>query len=85
MFKNNKLFQIEGNVTKKEKIGIVALALLIPLILGALYWICTCGIVYLFTLCFNVEFSWLKATLIWANWIIIDAIFNSIIGKSKHK
>ena len=64
----------------KEKIaegGIVALiSIAILVVLGAISWIITCGIFYLITLCFGLEFSWLTATGIWLVIILLKSIFN---------
>ena len=38
--------------------------IIILLILGV-GWLSTCGVIYLVTLCFGLEFSWLIATGIW--------------------
>ena len=65
----------------KEKVtegGIVALiAIVIFLVLGAISWIITCGIFYLITLCFSLEFSWLTATGVWLVLILLKSIFNT--------
>ena len=65
----------------KEKVtegGIVALvAIVIFLILGAISWLITCGLLYLITLCFSLEFSWLTATGVWLVMILLKSIFNT--------
>ena len=65
----------------KEKVtegGIVTLvAIVIFLVLGAISWIITCGIFYLITLCFSLEFSWLTATGVWLVLILLKSIFNT--------
>ena len=65
----------------KEKVtegGMVALiAIVIFLVLGAISWIITCGIFYLITLCFSLEFSWLTATGVWLVLILLKSIFNT--------
>ena len=70
----------------KEKVakgGIIALvAIVIFLILGAISWIITCGIFYLITLCFGLEFSWLTATGVWLVMILLRSIF-SVTVKNK--
>lgn len=64
----------------KEKIaegGIVALVTIATLaVFCAISWIITCGIFYLITLCFGLEFSWLTATGIWLATILLKSIFN---------
>ena len=58
--------------------GIVALiAIVMFLVLGAISWIITCGIFYLITLCFGLEFSWLTATGVWLVLILLKSIFNT--------
>ena len=70
----------------KEKVtegGIVALvAIVMFLVLGAISWIITCGIFYLITLCFRLEFSWLTATGVWLVMILLRSIF-SVTVKNK--
>ena len=65
----------------KEKVtegGIVALiAIVMFLVLGAISWLITCGIFYLITLCFSLEYSWLTATGVWLVTILLKAIFNT--------
>ena len=58
--------------------GIVALvAIVMFLVLGAISWIITCGIFYLITLCFGLEFSWLTATGVWLVMVVLKSIFNT--------
>lgn len=58
--------------------GIVALvAIVIFLVLGAISWLITCGIFYLITLCFSLEFSWLTATGVWLVMVLLKSIFNT--------
>ena len=70
----------------KEKFaegGIVALISIALLIgFGAISWLITCGIFYLITLCFSLEFSWLTATGVWLVMILLRSIF-SITVKNK--
>ena len=70
----------------KEKVtegGIVALvAIVIFLVLGAISWLITCGIFYLITLCFGLEFSWLAATGVWLIMVLLRSIF-SVTVKNK--
>ena len=63
--------------------GIVALiAIVMFLVLGAISWIITCGIFYLITLCFGLEFSWLAATGVWLIMVLLRSIF-SVTVKNK--
>ena len=70
----------------KEKVtegGIVALiAIVMFLVLGAISWLITCGIFYLITLCFGLEFSWLTATGVWLVMVLLRGIF-SVTVKNK--
>ena len=43
----------------------VLLAVIVYLIVAAVSWIATCGIIKLITLCFGWTFSWAWATGIW--------------------
>lgn len=52
------------------------LALIIMLLVLALSWIVTCGIVYLICLCFNLTFSWLVASGIWLLALLLKGIFS---------
>ena len=65
----------------KEKFaegGIVALISIALLIgFGAISWLITCGIFYLITLCFSLEFSWLTATGVWLVMMLLKSIFNT--------
>ena len=63
--------------------GIVALiAIVMFLVLGAISWLITCGIFYLITLCFGLEFSWLTATGVWLIMVLLRSIF-SVTVKNK--
>ena len=63
--------------------GIVALiAIVMFLVLGAISWLITCGIFYLITLCFSLEFSWLTATGVWLVMVLLRGIF-SVTVKNK--
>ena len=70
----------------KEKVtegGIVALISIAILIgFGAISWLITCGIFYLITLCFDLEFSWLTATGVWLVMVLLRGIF-SVTVKNK--
>ena len=63
----------------KEKVakgGLIALvAIVMLLVLGAISWLLTCGLFYLITLCFGLEFSWLTATGVWLVMIVLRSIF----------
>lgn len=56
-------------------VGIFAV-ILSPLILYyGITWISTCGVVYLITLCFGWDFSWLMATGVWLATCLIKLLF----------
>ena len=60
--------------------GFLAVLLVAMLVFAyGLSWIITCGVVYLITLCFGWDFSWLMATGVWAAAFLIRALF----GKRK--
>ena len=51
--------------------------LIIILLLCAISWLITCGIIYLISLCFGFEFSWLIATGIWLVMVLIKSLVPS--------
>ena len=51
--------------------------LIIFLLLCAISWSITCGVIYLISLCFGFEFSWLIATGIWLVMILIKSLVPS--------
>ena len=53
------------------------LAGIVAILLYALSWIITVGIIKLITLCFGWTFSWLIATGIWLIMILLSAAFKS--------
>lgn len=57
------------------------IAMVLALILiYALSWIITCGIIKLICLCFGLAFSWSVATGIWLITILLRSIFKSSTG-----
>lgn len=52
------------------------LGIIIFIILAALSWGITCGLVYLISLCFKFEFSWAVGTGIWLISILVKAVFD---------
>lgn len=49
------------------------------LIIATVYgvsWICTCGVIKLITMCFDLTFKWSVATGIWLVLCILRSIFN---------
>lgn len=46
-------------------------------------WIATCGLVYLITLCFGLEFSWGVATGIWLLMFLLKNIFSNNVNVKK--
>lgn len=59
----------------------VILTALASLMVLALSWGLTCGIIYLITLCFSLAFSWEIATGIWLVLMLLSSFFKS--SKSK--
>ena len=70
-----------------KKIGVgatvgIGIGILIVL-LYALSWIATCGLIYLITLCFGLTFKWSIATGIWLLMIILKSIFSDNVTVKK--
>ena len=72
--------KLKEKVTEGGIVALISIAILIGL--GAISWLITCGIFYLITLCFSLEFSWLTATGVWLVMILLRSIF-SITVKNK--
>ena len=53
------------------------IAILIVAIYLGLYWIITCGIIKLITVCFGLTFSWPVATGIWLCLILLNHFLTS--------
>lgn len=51
------------------------LAILWCVLLTAISWALTCGVLYLITLCFSIVFSWKIATGIWLILFILTQFF----------
>ena len=68
------------NIAEGGIIALISIAILIGL--GAISWLITCGIFYLITLCFSLEFSWLTATGVWLVMVLLRGIF-SVTVKNK--
>lgn len=49
----------------------------------ALSWIVTCGIIKLITMCFGLTFSWGVATGIWLIWIMLKSLFSNTVTIKK--
>ena len=65
----------------KTLLGAVLVGVLV-IVLYALSWIVTCGLIKLITLCFGWTFTWSIATGIWLIICILRTIFNVTV-KSK--
>lgn len=50
------------------------LTIFLTIILFMFSWLATCGIIYLITLCFGLEFKWIIATGIWLVIFLIKLI-----------
>lgn len=66
----------------KGIIYVLVFALFMALIAGV-SWISTCGIIYLITLCFGWEFSWLTATGIWLIMCLLCSVFKPAASRKK--
>ena len=60
---------------------IALLTLLLSFLILGVSWFATCGVVYLITLCFGLEFSWLIATGIWLILILVKGALKVTIKK----
>lgn len=54
----------------------VLLAVIVYLVVAAISWIATCGIIKLITLCFGWTFSWAWATGIWLVLYLLKSTFS---------
>lgn len=61
---------------KKTFLGVL-FGVLLFVIVEAISWIITCGIIKLITLCFGWTFSWAIATGIWFVMILLKHVFSS--------
>ena len=72
--------KFKENIAEGGIVALISIAILIGL--GSISWLITCGIFYLITLCFSLEFSWLTATGVWLVMILLRSIF-SVTVKNK--
>ena len=72
--------KFKENIAEGGIVALISIAILIGL--GAISWLITCGLFYLITLCFSLEFSWLTATGVWLVMILLRSIF-SVTVKNK--
>lgn len=63
-------------------LGCLIALLAIVLVIG-ISWACTCGLIFLITLCFGWEFSWAIATGIWLILAMLSSFFRSSNSNSK--
>ena len=49
--------------------------ILVLLVSLGVSWALTCGLYYLVTLCFGLEFNWLIGTGVWILWWVVKSIF----------
>lgn len=56
-------------------LGCIA-AIIALLVIAAISWAITCGIIYLITICFSLAFSWPIATGIWLVLILLRSVFS---------
>lgn len=72
--------KFKENIAEGGIVALISIAILIGL--GAISWLITCGLFYLITLCFSLEFSWLTATGVWLIMVLLRSIF-SVTVKNK--
>ena len=72
--------KFKENIAEGGILALISIAILIGL--GAISWLITCGLFYLITLCFSLEFSWLTATGVWLVMVLLRSIF-SVTVKNK--
>ena len=72
--------KFKENIAEGGIIALISIAVLIGF--GAISLLITCGICYLITLCFDLEFSWLTATGVWLVMVLLRGIF-SVTVKNK--
>ena len=69
------------NVKKAGKIIGGLAVVLVYLVLCAISWGVTCGVIKLVTLCFGWTFTWKVATGIWLIMYLVRSVFNRTTGK----
>ena len=69
------------NVKKAGKIIGGLAVVLLYLILCAISWGVTCGVIKLVTWCFGWAFTWKMATGIWLIMYLVRSVFNRASGK----
>ena len=52
-------------------------AVIMVLLICAISWIVTCGVIYLITLCFGWTFSWAIATGVWLVMCLLRTVFKN--------
>ena len=73
--------KLKEKVTEGGIVALISIAILIGL--GSISWLITCGLFYLITLCFSLEFSWLTATGVWLVMILLRSIFSITVKNKK--
>ena len=63
--------------------GLYLIMALVAILVAGISWITTCGIFYLITLCFSLEFSWLTATGIWLILLLVGGTVKSNVTVKK--
>ena len=72
--------KFKENIAEGGILALISIAVLMEF--GAISWLITCGIFYLITLRFGLEFSWLTATGVWLIMVLLRSIF-SVTVKNK--
>lgn len=69
------------NVKRWGTVFGVLCAILLYLVVGAVSWIITCGIIKLITLCLGWTFAWSWATGIWLIMFLLQSMFKNTGGR----
>jgi hypothetical protein len=82
-----KLAKVFKDELKGKSVGVAIIAFILCLIVIALAYaascLLTCGIVYLLTLCFGLEFSWPLGIGIWLVIMLLKNIFTVNVSSNK--
>lgn len=75
--------RLNKNKTLARVIGTGIGVLSAVVMIYAVSWIVTCGIIKLITMCFGLTFSWGMATGIWLIWILLKSLFSNNVTIKK--
>ena len=65
----------------KKILGSIGIGALILVVLCTISWLTTCGLVWLITWCFGIEFSWAIATGVWLVLFLAKCAFSRFADK----